>query len=439
MNRRIVRLVGRLVSVGLLSLSQAYAASGKVVRVSVIEPVPPPDPTFLTVAPISQSQIDLVWQDNGNNEDGTEIERCTGARAFCDANPASFAGIGQVVADVASYSDTGLDANTTYTYRVRAFNSAGYSGYSNTADAIAPVLNSPAMPSDLTVVGALPSEVDLNWVDNSDNEDGFIIERCSPGESGCGDEEWEFHFIGAGVVDANTTTFTDREVTPSTMYEYRVKAFNAYGDSPYSNVVLFWTPPPPPPPAAPSNLSVIAVSTIQIDLTWTDNSDNEDGFWIYRCSGSASICAHGDFGRIGEVGPNMTRYENTGLNPNTTYSYLVYAFNSGGSSSSNMAEATTFGPPSAPTNLSATTDHKGSGVWVDLAWADNSNNEEIFRIERCTGSGCTNFALLANKAAGQTTHRDTAVARRTTYRYRVRAENSYGSSTWSDVVTTTTP
>ena len=59
------------------------------------------------------------------------------------------------------------------------------------------------------------------------------------------------------------------------------EAYNQTGDSGYSNVASATTLPPPPP-AAPSNLTADAVTKDRIDLTWQDNSDNEDGFKIER-------------------------------------------------------------------------------------------------------------------------------------------------------------
>lgn len=300
-------------------------------------PPPPAAPTGLTATPISSSRIDLAWTDNSTNEDGFKIERCTGAAAFCDTNPANFAQIAQVGANVTTYSDTGLAASTTYSYRVRAFNSGGNSGYSNTADA---------------------------------------------------------------------TTLA------------------------------------PNPPAAPSNLTATAVSSSQINLAWQDNSSNEDGFKIERCTGTAVFCTAnpGNFAQITQVGANVTTYSDMGLAANTTYSYRVRAFNGDGNSGySNIADATTLqAPPAAPSNLTATPNKQGGTVWVDLAWTDNSNNEDSFDIERCTGAGCTSFAPLASVGANTTTYRDNTVARRTTYRYRVKASNAIGSSAYSNIATATT-
>jgi len=89
----------------------------------------PAAPSNLTADAVSATQINLAWSDNSGNETGFKIERCTGN------NCTNFAQITQVGANVTSFSDTGLARNTRYRYRVRAFNAAGNSAYSNIADA----------------------------------------------------------------------------------------------------------------------------------------------------------------------------------------------------------------------------------------------------------------------------------------------------------------
>ena len=104
------------------------AVSSATVVISVTAPVPAA-PANLTVAVASASQLNLAWSDNASNEDGFKIERCSGNSC------SNFAQIATVGANVRSYSNTGLNKNTVYTYRVRAYNSFGNSGYSNTAAA----------------------------------------------------------------------------------------------------------------------------------------------------------------------------------------------------------------------------------------------------------------------------------------------------------------
>jgi hypothetical protein len=98
-----------------------------------------------------------------------------------------------------------------------------------------------------------------------------------------------------------------------------------------ASVSLSWAAPPDPP----SNLVASVVSPSQINLSWADNSGNEDGFKIERRDGSS-------YSQIGTVGANVTTYADSGLATSTTYYYRVRAYNSSGDSGySNESGATT--------------------------------------------------------------------------------------------------
>lgn len=92
---------------------------------------PPPPPPPVPAAPsglglgAKKGTLTLTWNDNANNETGFLIER--------SVNGGSFTQIAQVGANVRTFTNSGLNKNTTYTYRVRAFNANGNSAYSNTA------------------------------------------------------------------------------------------------------------------------------------------------------------------------------------------------------------------------------------------------------------------------------------------------------------------
>ena len=189
------------------------------------------------------------------------------------------------------------------------------------------------------------------------------------------------------------------------------------------------------PPAAPSNLAAAAVSSSQINLTWTDSDSTEIGFKIERCTGAD--CS--DFTQIATVGANVTSYSNTGLTASTSYSYRVRAYNTAGDSDySNPASAVTPAAPAvpaAPSNLVATTVSKSQ---INLSWTDNAANEDGFRIERCKGSTCTNFAQIATVGANVTTFANTGLSKGTAYRYRVRAYNASGVSAYTNIAGATT-
>ena len=86
-------------------------------------------PSNLTAGAVVAKRIDLAWADNSSNEQGFKIERST--------NGKSYSQITTVGAGVKNFSDPGLRSGRKYYYRVRAYNAASNSGYSNTANATA--------------------------------------------------------------------------------------------------------------------------------------------------------------------------------------------------------------------------------------------------------------------------------------------------------------
>lgn len=126
--------------------------------------------------------------------------------------------------------------------------------------------NPPAAPSDLNAAPASPYQIDLSWTDNATDELGFYIERSDAGSA------WSL----INTVDANTTAYADATVLPNTTYEYRVRAYNASGNSGYSNTANSTTP---------SGLNLSASSykvraEYLVDLNWSGSSAS--AFDIYR-------------------------------------------------------------------------------------------------------------------------------------------------------------
>jgi len=106
----------------------AIADYFRIVKGAVV-PVVPAAPSNLVATAVSRTQINLSWVDNSSDETGFKIERCK------NAGCTNYAQISQVAANVTTFADTGLTRNTTYRYRVRAFNAGGNSAYSNAASA----------------------------------------------------------------------------------------------------------------------------------------------------------------------------------------------------------------------------------------------------------------------------------------------------------------
>ncbi len=367
---------------------------------SIVPPAPPAAPSNLTATAISQTRIDLAWQDNAANESGFRVERWNGS---------VFAPIATVGANATTFSNTGLAPATTYLYRVLAFNGGGNSPPSNTAEATT-LPNPPAAPSNLVATALSQTEIRLAWNENASNEDGIEVWRSAGGPFA----------LHAGL-GPNQNTYLDQNLTANTLYVYQVRAVNQGGNSAFSNQAGATTLPNPP--AAPSGLTATAVSGSQIDLAWGDNSSNELDFVLEVSSDGGAT-----FAFLATRGANTTTHSHTGLAPETTRHYRVKARNAGGDSAwSNVAFATTLQvPPATPTNLTTTA---LSSSEIRLTWNDVSG-EQGYRIERRQANDP--FAFVANVGANVTTQTDGGLQANKVYVYRVLAFNQAGDSGWSN-------
>ncbi|MHC1742078.1 MAG: fibronectin type III domain-containing protein [Syntrophobacteraceae bacterium] len=183
---------------------------------------PPAAPSGLTAtaSPLSDQPptVTLTWTDNATNEQGFAIERANGTGVFVE--------IARVGANVTTFLNTTVQPKTTYTYRVRAFNIAGFSLYSSQATAITPG-EIPEAPSNLAVTRITRDSIRIRWNDNSNNEQGFYVERSLNGVN------WTRVRTNA----RNDFNWNNTGLARRRTYFYRVQAFNADGVTAYTNVV----------------------------------------------------------------------------------------------------------------------------------------------------------------------------------------------------------
>jgi serine protease len=220
----------------------------------------------------------------------------------------------------------------------------------------------------------------------------------------------------------------DAALTPQQVRDkiWNLSTKNNVTDAKSANAHLLYsrttTSSTPTAPTAPASLAAKEMTANCVDLSWADQSSNEDGFEIQRKTDSGSYTA------IARVAANTTTYADGTTESSKSYTYRVRAYNSGGEAYSNEASVTVSSAPTAPASLAAKVVTLSR---VDLSWADQSSNEDGFRIERKTGTG--SWGVLAQLGANSTAYSDTSVQKDVTYSYRVIAFNAPGSASSSEV------
>jgi FtsP/CotA-like multicopper oxidase with cupredoxin domain len=393
----------------------------------------------------------LSWTDNSRSETAFVVEKSQdGGISWVEAGRVDrqlFPNTGSTTGGIESFTDPNWVAGDQY--RVVAQNTVGdtwdyadpglneivQGGFPTiTTRAVSEVIDStvppapPAAPSDLTatlVVGP-PDSVSLAWLDNSLDETGFLIQRSTDG----------VNFTDLTTLAADSVAYIDTAVQAGVTYTYQVAAFNAGGPSAFaiSNSV---TIPGPQGPAAPDQLQANLQDTPLIDLSWQDNSTNEDGFVIERSTDGVN------FSPLANVVANVTAYSDLAVFGGNTYTYRVAAFNANGTSSFAVSNSVLVPPdatpPAAPSNLSATNVARNS---LTLNWQDNSNNETGFTIQIATNSSFTRNLVTVNVGQNVIFYDFTGLKRNTQYFFRVQAVNGFnggaGPFPWSPTLNVTT-
>ena len=212
-----------------LAALQGITVTGGTLDIGTLMTVPanglpaPVAPANLQAVVGAGGRVNLNWTDQSANELGFAIERSSGGQPYVLLD--------SVGVNLTGYSDGKVVPNTSYSYRVRAYNPGGSSDYPNAANVTTPNVGLPIAPASLTASAQIPSKgggVALAWTDKSNNEGGFQIERKT-GSTGT----WQT----LTTLAANTTKYTDTTTVSRTTYYYRIRGFNIAGFSAYSNQV----------------------------------------------------------------------------------------------------------------------------------------------------------------------------------------------------------
>ena len=275
----------------------------------------------------------------------------------------------------------------------------------------------PAAPSGLSARLATGS-VQLTWQDNSTDETSFSIERCTE-TIDCP------NFVTLATVGANTTSYADTTYVAGRTINYRVRASNAAGSSAYSSTSISILSSGMPPTALIRATPSSGAAPLSVTF---DGSGSTGDFgrtviaWTWSfgdgTSGAGAVVSH-LYSTPGTFTASLTVMDSSHLTGSATAPIVV----------------TVPAPPTAPAGLAATALSRSSLL---LQWANTTANQTEVWIERCKGSGCTNFAQVASVAGTATAFTDNALASRTIYTYRVRAHNAAGNSPYSTLASART-
>ena len=352
----------------------------------------------------------------------TQTSTATTARGTIDANSSITA------------TTTGSEGQTRWIavqFKKATFNDSGVITASQTLLISNPI---PA-PASVTVSDETTTTAYASWSVVNDATNGYRAEiRTFPGDT----------FIDSRTTGSSFFVYTDpvfSGLSPGTSYYVRVRS-NAVGSRPasaYTNSDDFETDALVGVPTAPGNLQIDdeEYQEDQVDLTlvWTDNSNNELGFRVYRQLG-----AFGSYTNVsGNLSSNTTTYTDTGVPLGGQVSYYVVAYNANGESSqSNTVTITPAIPaPDAPTNLQVTNvEYDFDQADVTLTWTDNSTIEAGFRVYRRLGSVGSFANISGNLAINTTTYVDQSVPIGGQVHYYVVAYNQVGESPSSTIIET---
>ena len=388
----------------------------------------PGPPTNLAASP-GDGQLDLSWSpptdDGGSAITGYLIEVSKdGGR--------SWRALANTESTVTTFEHTGLDPQTTRHYRVYAINSIGTGPPSNVASATT-VATPPGAPGRLVAEAVDSSRIDLSWSaprdDGGDMIAGYQIQFSA--DQGL---SWSVLEVNTGSTE---TTYSDVDLAPGTTRYYRVLAINSVGPGTPSNVASATTDAVLP--GAPLVLDATAIGTSRIDLSWNPpDFDGGSPMIGYRIEVSAD--GGTTWSVLRTIPSTNAMFAHEWLRPGSTRHYRVSAINMVGvGPPSNVASATTDAVPGPPRDLTAKAQGKDR---IDLSWSPPDFDGGVpisgYRIDVSNNRGRTWSVLKANTGSTETTYSDEDLAPGTTRHYRVRAINSVGPGTPSDVASATT-
>lgn len=234
--------------------------------------------------------------------------------------------VGTTSPGVTNFTDTNLQAGTTYSYTVSATDPSGKSSAQSsplTQATQQPPCTPPPAPAGFAGSATSPTSVKLAWqpvalTSNTCQIAFYVVERN-----------------GVVIAQPKTTSYTDASLTPGTTYTYTVAA-ELVGNIPgASSSVSVTTPKQPtdPGPTPPTDLEAFPFGYGEAILFWHPSTDPTSGIKDYQVLRNGKYRANTTYPAFGD----------TGLQPNTTYTYQVIAVSGNGKlAASKQVKVTTY-------------------------------------------------------------------------------------------------
>jgi hypothetical protein len=283
-------------------------------------------------------------------------------------------------------------------------------------------VNPPFAPYNLSIINLTQSSINLSWKDSSLKVESYEIWR-------------KINFDGLFQkyinVEGNIYNINDENLDPNKMYTYKLRGFNEYGESLFSEEVNNFGVGSSGNLYPPTNLTAIVNGSRLVRLSWMDNSLNENLFAIERRK------VNDEFVKIGITNRNITQFADSvnGLEPGGEYYYRVKSYSNSDSAWSNVIFVQTqWYDIIRPTNLQAI--YLGDGKVV-LAWTDDDYTNTLIEIERKKNNDLQ-FVTIERITGDQNTFLDENLSLMQSYTYRIRSGDGVYYSDYSNEVTVTT-
>ncbi len=400
--------------------------------------VAPASPTDLVaIADDTQALVTLSWTGSRVDQDGGDLTGLTEYIVFRGKGTSSaLAALDTINASSTTYTDTAVQAATTYYYAISSIDGSGNVSPRSTAESA--TTQGIGAPANVGATGDVKS-ITISWT-ASDEEDlqGYNVYRSSRS-----DQDYS-RLTGTEGTSYTTgqTSYIDSNLTGGQILFYRVSVVTVTGESELSAFDGATVQTDTRAPAAPTFLDGEPVSDDpeRLSLTWRAPSSDSDGSTLTGVSLYRIYRATSSDGDYQEIATSTTlSHDDSGLDQRTTYFYQVEALDDDGNISprSSTAAVTTSGVD-LPTNvrLVASTPSDGAeSPTVTVSWTKSAGAIVRYEVERTTlaNSSVDSDYTAVTPNNINTTRDDDGVTRGTTYYYRVRAVDGDGrESDWTD-------